>query len=107
MRRQTGPIQTSVGAKIGVVSEIVGLQSHKSEIRFMPQDHAFDRYLLSLRKTRVEEKTEHTDRSALEALLDATDASHHAQPIVAPGERRETAEDSINGGIICVVRIRL
>ena len=29
----------------------------------------FEKYLLALRKTRLEEKTEHTDRAALEALL--------------------------------------
>ncbi len=29
----------------------------------------FDRYLLALRKTAVEEKTEHTDRAALQLLL--------------------------------------
>ena len=29
----------------------------------------FDRYLLALRKTAVDEKTEHTDRAALQALL--------------------------------------
>ncbi len=31
----------------------------------------FDRYLLALRKTRIEEKTEHTDRGALQNLLQA------------------------------------
>jgi hypothetical protein len=31
----------------------------------------FDRYLLALRKTRIDEKTEHTDRAALQALLQA------------------------------------
>jgi hypothetical protein len=31
----------------------------------------FDRYLLALRKTSVDEKTEHTDRAALQALLQA------------------------------------
>lgn len=36
----------------------------------MPADrNAFDRYLLALRKTPVDKKTEHTDRGALEALL--------------------------------------
>ena len=34
----------------------------------MPEQH-FDRYLLALRKTPVDEKTEHTDRAALQALL--------------------------------------
>ncbi|MGV1013400.1 MAG: hypothetical protein ACOYB4_00360 [Methyloceanibacter sp.] len=29
----------------------------------------FEKYLLALRKTRIEDKTEHTDRSALEVLL--------------------------------------
>jgi len=31
----------------------------------------FDRYLLALRKTSVDEKTEHTDRAALQTLLQA------------------------------------
>ena len=37
----------------------------------MSDKNIFDRYLLALRKTPVEEKTEHTDRAALEALLQA------------------------------------
>lgn len=31
----------------------------------------FEKYLLALRKTPVDDKTEHTDRSALEGLLQA------------------------------------
>ena len=31
----------------------------------------FEKYLLALRKTSIEDKTEHTDRSALETLLRA------------------------------------
>jgi predicted helicase len=37
----------------------------------MPDKDVFDRYLLALRKTPVDEKTEHTDRSALQTLLQA------------------------------------
>lgn len=37
----------------------------------MPDKELFDKYLLALRKTPVDEKTEHTDRAALEALLQA------------------------------------
>ena len=37
----------------------------------MPDKNVFDRYLLSLRKTPIDEKTEHTDRLALETLLQA------------------------------------
>src|SRR4051794_24903881 len=37
----------------------------------MLDKNLFDRYLLALRKTRVDQKTELTDRSALEALLQA------------------------------------
>src|ERR1700731_3176983 len=38
----------------------------------MPSDkNIFDRYLLALRKTSVDEKTEHTDRAALQSLLQA------------------------------------
>ncbi len=37
----------------------------------MPDSNIFDRYLLALRKNPVDEKTEHMDRAALEALLQA------------------------------------
>jgi hypothetical protein len=37
----------------------------------MPHKNVFDRYLLALRKTKIDEKTEHTDRAALQALLQA------------------------------------
>lgn len=37
----------------------------------MPGKNAFDRYLQALRKTPIDEKTEHTDRAALQALLEA------------------------------------
>jgi hypothetical protein len=37
----------------------------------MPDWNVFDRYLLALRKTSIAEKTEHTDRLALETLLQA------------------------------------
>ena len=37
----------------------------------MADENCFDRYLLALRKTPVDEKTEHTDRLALETLLQA------------------------------------
>ncbi|HEX3709407.1 MAG TPA: type ISP restriction/modification enzyme [Pseudolabrys sp.] len=37
----------------------------------MADKNLFDRYLLALRKTPVDEKTEHTDRSALQTLLQA------------------------------------
>ncbi len=35
----------------------------------MPDNNVFDRYLLALRKSPIDEKTEHTDRSALQTLL--------------------------------------
>jgi hypothetical protein len=35
----------------------------------MPDKNVFDRYLLALRKTKIDEKTEHTDRAALQELL--------------------------------------
>jgi hypothetical protein len=35
----------------------------------MPEKNVFDRYILTLRKTKIDEKTEHTDRAALQALL--------------------------------------
>ncbi|MDE2631461.1 MAG: N-6 DNA methylase, partial [Alphaproteobacteria bacterium] len=37
----------------------------------MPEKNIFDRYLLALRKTPVDQKTEHTDRAALQVLLQA------------------------------------
>jgi len=37
----------------------------------MPDKSLFERYLLALRKTPLDDKTEHTDRAALEALLQA------------------------------------
>jgi Type ISP C-terminal specificity domain/N-6 DNA Methylase len=37
----------------------------------MPSNDIFDRYLLALRATPLEQKTEHTDRAALQALLQA------------------------------------
>jgi hypothetical protein len=37
----------------------------------MSNKNTFDRYLLALRKTSVDEKTEHTDRAALQSLLEA------------------------------------
>lgn len=37
----------------------------------MPQKSVFEAYLLALRKTPIEDKTEHTDRAALQALLQA------------------------------------
>lgn len=37
----------------------------------MPDKNIFDRYLLALRKSPIDEKTEHTDRAALQALLQA------------------------------------
>jgi len=37
----------------------------------MPEKTVFDRYLLALRRTKIDEKTEHTDRAALQTLLQA------------------------------------
>jgi hypothetical protein len=37
--------------------------------RMMSDKNAFDRYLLALRKTPLDDKTEHTDRAALQSLL--------------------------------------
>ena len=37
----------------------------------MPDKNVFERYLLALRKTKIDEKTEHTDRAALQDLLQA------------------------------------
>src|SRR5436190_13706434 len=37
--------------------------------RHMPDKKVFDRYLLALRKTKIDDKTEHTDRAPLQELL--------------------------------------
>jgi len=47
--------------------------SRTQGIQVMPitDRNVFDRYLLALRKTPIDDKTEHTDRSALQSLLQA------------------------------------
>ncbi|MEP7031787.1 MAG: hypothetical protein ABI830_12700 [Pseudolabrys sp.] len=59
----------------------------------MPVKNLFDRYLLALRKTPLDEKTEHTDRSALQTLLQAvadesapgTNVQHEPKRVVDKG----------------------
>src|SRR6266852_202703 len=53
--------------------------------------NAFNRYLLALRKTPVDEKTEHTDRAALQALLQAI-ADDSAAGIAVQHEPRRVAD---------------
>ena len=53
----------------------------------------FDRYLLALRKTPIDDKTEHTDRSALEALLQAI-ADGVADDLVV---HQETKQEKVKG----------
>ena len=58
----------------------------------MPSKDIFDRYLLGLRTTAVDQKTEHTDRAALQSLLQsAADAAAsgifvHHEPKRVPGK---------------------
>ena len=53
--------------------------------------NVFDRYLLSLRKTPVDEKTEHTDRAALQSLLQ-TIADADAKGITVQHEPKRVAD---------------
>lgn len=57
----------------------------------MPDKDIFDRYLLSLRKTAIEEKTEHSDRGALEILLQAV-ADESASGIAVHHEPKRVAD---------------
>ena len=57
----------------------------------MADKNLFDRYLLALRKTPVDEKTEHTDRAALQALLQAV-ADDGAEGIAVQHEPRRVAD---------------
>lgn len=56
----------------------------------MSQDfkNIFDRYLLALRKTAIGDKTEHTDRSALETLLNAFAGEAEGKPKVQHEPKR-------------------
>jgi hypothetical protein len=51
----------------------------------------FDEYLKALRKTPLDQKTEHADRSALEALLEAL-AAEHAKGVTVHHEPRRVAD---------------
>jgi len=57
----------------------------------MRKNDVFDRYLLALRKTPIDEKTEHTDRAALQALLQAV-ADETAEGIAVQHEPRRVAD---------------
>jgi hypothetical protein len=56
----------------------------------MPGKNAFDRYLLALRKTPIDEKTEHTDRAALQALLEAVAEDGGSGAAVQHEPKRQT-----------------
>ena len=51
----------------------------------------FDRYILALRKTAIEDKTEHTDRAALQSLLQEI-ADETQQGIKVQHEPKRVAE---------------
>src|SRR5262245_26537425 len=55
-----------------------------------PDKNIFDRYLLALRKTSLEDKTEHTDRAALELLLQAV-VDHLSKGIKVQHEPKRVA----------------
>lgn len=57
----------------------------------MPDKILFERYLLALRKTQLDEKTEHTDRSALENLLQSF-ADQNKNSISVQHEPKRVAE---------------
>ena len=57
----------------------------------MADKNLFDRYLLALRSTPLDEKTEHTDRAALQALLQAV-ADDVAKGITVQHEPRRVAD---------------
>jgi alpha-ketoglutarate-dependent taurine dioxygenase len=59
----------------------------------MPDKNIFDRYLLALRKTPSDDKTEHTDRPALYDLLQAV-AKDVARGLVV---HHETKQKKIKG----------
>lgn len=58
-----------------------------------PDKNIFDRYLLALRKTPIDDKTEHTDRSTLESLLQAI-AEGVADDLVV---HQETKQKKVKG----------
>jgi hypothetical protein len=53
--------------------------------------NTFDRYILALRKTTVDEKTEHTDRAALQSLLQAV-ADSSASGVAVQHEPKRVAD---------------
>jgi len=57
----------------------------------MPEKTVFDRYLLALRKTKIDEKTEHTDRAALQILLQAF-ADESSNPTAVQHEPKRVAD---------------
>jgi hypothetical protein len=59
----------------------------------MPDKNIFDRYLLALRKTPIDDKTEHTDRPALQNLLQAV-ADHVVAGVTV---HHETKQKKIKG----------
>ena len=57
----------------------------------MANKNIFDRYLLDLRKTPIDEKTEHTDRAALQSLLQAV-AGSGASGVAVQHEPKRVAD---------------
>ncbi len=73
----------------------------------MADKSLFDRYLLALRKTPIDEKTEHTDRSALQMLLQAL-ADESGSGVAVQHEPKRVADKGApdfkvtKGGLILV-----
>jgi hypothetical protein len=71
----------------------------------MPQKNIFEGYLLALRKTPIDEKTEHTDRAALQSLLQAI-ADANARGLAVHHEPKRVADKGapdfkvVKGGLI-------
>jgi hypothetical protein len=72
-----------------------------AERAIMPDKHIFDRYLVALRKTPLDDKTEHTDRSALQSLLQgiaddvADDLTIHHETKQKKITRKPNGNDSV------------
>src|SRR5258708_12484339 len=63
----------------------------------MPDKNIFDRYLLALRKTPSDDKTEHTDRPALQSLLQAVADEASAGLTVHHETKQKKIKDKTNG----------
>jgi hypothetical protein len=63
----------------------------------MPDKNIFDRYLQALRKTPIDDQTEHTGRSALEHLLQGIAKSISEDIVVHQETKQKKVKDKSNG----------